>query len=222
MSENPSPLDLNTLWVECKNADGRVSVLWTSQPLTSFVFHPFQTYFYNAKSRQTTWIRPEGQRIMSQSELDQLLPKQSEVPARSVSPSASTPNNAKAETARDTNASPDEPATSNYNPYSYPPPSFGMPFGGIPPHLMPHMAQMMQNGSWGNLSPFSSIYTRLRSGFPGFGSIPPPAHLLRFMMPPLVNPAAVTAGKSLETLQTELRKVSPDWWSDLEYDRLSA
>lgn len=43
--------------------------------------------------------------------------------------------------------------------------------------------------------------------FPGFGSIPPPAHLLRFMMPPFLNPTAVTAGKSLETLQTELRKV---------------
>lgn len=26
MSENSSPLDLSTLWVECKNADGRVSV----------------------------------------------------------------------------------------------------------------------------------------------------------------------------------------------------
>lgn len=47
----------------------------------------------------------------------------------------------------------------------------------------------------------------LCSGFSGFGSIPPPAHLLRFMMPPAVNPTAVTAGKSLETLQTELRKV---------------
>ncbi len=44
-------------------------------------------------------------------------------------------------------------------------------------------------------------------GFPSFGSIPPPAHLLRFMMPPFLNPAGLTAGKSLETLQTELKKV---------------
>jgi hypothetical protein len=51
------------------------------------------------------------------------------------------------------------------------------------------MAQMMQNG------------------FPSFGSIPPPAHLLRFMMPPFLNPTGLTGGKSLETLQTELKKV---------------
>ncbi len=44
-------------------------------------------------------------------------------------------------------------------------------------------------------------------GFPGFGSIPPPAHLLRFMMPPFLNPSGLTGGKSLETLQTELKKV---------------
>ena len=109
---------------------------------------------------------------------------------------------------KDTSAlSADEPTPANYNPYSYPPPSFGMPFGGIPPHLMPHMAQMMQNGLWRCLSNFSLMKHCLCSGFSGFGSIPPPAHLLRFMMPPAVNPTAVPAGKSLETLQTELRKV---------------
>lgn len=39
------------------------------------------------------------------------------------------------------------------------------------------------------------------------GAMPPPTHLLRFMMPPFLNPSVVNAGKSLETLQTELRKV---------------
>jgi hypothetical protein len=37
--------------------------------------------------------------------------------------------------------------------------------------------------------------------------MPPPAHLLRFMVPPFVNPAVLATGKSLETIQTELRKV---------------
>lgn len=41
-----------------------------------------------------------------------------------------------------------EQTKSNFNPYSYPPPSLGMPIGGIPPHLLPHMAQMMQNGAY--------------------------------------------------------------------------
>jgi len=79
-----------------------------------------------------------------------------------------------------------------------------MPFGTFPPHLMPHMAQMMQNGKYSN---FIYLFIFDYLGFPGFGSIPPPAHLLRFMMPPFLNPSGLTGGKSLETLQTELKKV---------------
>jgi hypothetical protein len=44
-------------------------------------------------------------------------------------------------------------------------------------------------------------------GFPGFGSVPPPAHLLRFMMPPFLNPPGITAGKTLDTFQADLKKV---------------
>jgi transcription elongation regulator 1 len=170
MNENSSSLDLNTLWVECKNADGR-------------------TYFYNAKTRQSTWTKPEGQRVMSQEELDQLLANQTETSAKIVSPENPETIDDKTESIEKDVPSPNDNRPTNYNPYSYPPPSLGMPFGSFPPHLMPHMAQMMQNG------------------FPGFGSVPPPAHLLRFMMPPLLNPQGLTGGKSLEILQTELKKL---------------
>jgi hypothetical protein len=88
---------------------------------------------------------------MSQTELDQLLAKQTDTPTKSVSPPLSTKvNHVKTETTDSDVNSTNETATTpttNYNPYSYPPPAFGMPFGGIPPHLMPHIAQMMQNGS---------------------------------------------------------------------------
>ncbi|CAF2676953.1 unnamed protein product [Rotaria sp. Silwood2] len=172
MNENSSSLDLSTLWVEYKNPDGRI-------------------YYYNAKTRQTTWTKPEGQRVMSQNELDQLLANQNETSKKLATP---TPINTEitdetTEPIKKDIQSPNDNSTTNYNPYSYPPPSLGMPFGAFPPHLMPHMAQMMQNT------------------FPGFGSIPPPAHLLRFMMPPFLNPSTLTAGKSLETLHTELKKL---------------
>ncbi|UJR30629.1 hypothetical protein I4U23_018153 [Adineta vaga] len=170
MNENSSSLDLNTLWVEYKNRDGRV-------------------YYYNAKTRQSIWTKPEGQRVMSQNELDELLANQTETSTNIVSPSEAETIDEPSETIEETNSSPNEQPASNFNPYSYPPPSLGMPFGAFPPHLMPHMAQMMQNG------------------FPSFSSVPPPAHLLRFMMPPILNPQGVTTGKSLETLQTELRKL---------------
>ena len=53
MSENSSPLDLNTLWVECKNADGRVSVLlWTvhlHRRSFSIRFRPISTMRRHAK-----------------------------------------------------------------------------------------------------------------------------------------------------------------------------
>jgi len=155
MSESSAtPIDLNSLWVESKNADGRI-------------------YFYNAKTRQSTWTKPEGQRVMTQNELDEFLSEQNET---------STNEN---------DDKPDPPVVgpppSNFNPYAFPPPAFGVPFTGIPPHLMPHMAQMMQNG------------------FPGLTSMPPPPHLLRFLVPPLVNPS--TNEKSFETIQNDLRKL---------------
>ena len=126
---------------------------------------------------------------MSQEELDQVLANQTETSATIVSPTDAEDIDDKAEPIEKDVQSSNGARPPNYNPYSYPPPSLGMPFGSFPPHLMPHMAQMMQNG------------------FPGFGSVPPPPHLLRFMMPPLLNPQALAAGKPLETLQTELRKV---------------
>ncbi|CAF0964011.1 unnamed protein product [Adineta ricciae] len=171
MSENSSSLDLNKLWVEYKNRDGRI-------------------YYYNAKTRQSTWTKPEGQRVMSQDELDQLLANQTETSTKIASPSEETDISDKPSTAiEEMKLQPAEQPPSNFNPYAYPPPSLGMPFGALPPHLLPHMAQMMQNG------------------FPSFSSIPPPAHLLRFMMPPFLNPQAAATGKNLETLQTELRKL---------------
>ncbi|CAF3665637.1 unnamed protein product [Adineta steineri] len=171
MNENSSSIDLNTLWVEYKNPNGRI-------------------YFYNAKTRQSTWTKPEGQRVISQEELDQLLANQTETSTKIVSPNANEPIDNQTEIIEKTVQSPNENPSSNYNPYSYPPPSLGMPFGAFPPHLMPHMAQMMQNG------------------FPSFSSVPPPAHLLRFMMPPFLNAQGIAAGgKSLETLETELRKL---------------
>ncbi len=127
---------------------------------------------------------------MSQEELDELLANQTETSATIASSPDDEPIDDKTEEIEKDVQSSNNTRPTNYNPYSYPPPSLGMPFGSFPPHLMPHMAQMMQNG------------------FPGFGSVPPPAHLLRFMMPPLLNQQALAAGKPLETLQTELRKVS--------------
>jgi hypothetical protein len=126
---------------------------------------------------------------MSQDELDELLANQTEISTKIHSPIDLETIDDKIESIEKDIPSPNDSRTTNYNPYSYPPPSLGMPFGTFPPHLMPHMAQMMQNG------------------FPSFGSIPPPAHLLRFMMPPFLNPTGLTGGKSIETLQTELKKV---------------
>lgn len=83
---------------------------------------------------------------MSQNELDQLLASQNETSKKHVS---STPTDAIDEKSepikQDIPLSPTDTTSSNYNPYSYPPPSLGMPFGAFPPHLMPHMAQIMQN-----------------------------------------------------------------------------
>ena len=127
---------------------------------------------------------------MSQDELDQLLANQTESAAK-ITPvtDPASDDDEKVESVEKDVSSSNDNRPPNYNPYAYPPPSLGMPFGSFPPHLMPHMAQMMQNG------------------FPGFGSVPPPAHLLRFMMPPFLTPQPTSGGKSLETLQTELRKV---------------
>ena len=127
---------------------------------------------------------------MSQKELDQLLANQTESAAKITPSTNPEPIDADDDESQEKDASStNDNRPPNYNPYAYPPPSLGMPFGSFPRHLMPHMAQMMQNG------------------FPGFGSAPPPAHLLRFMMPPFVNQQVLSGGKTLETLQTELRKV---------------
>ena len=79
---------------------------------------------------------------MFQNELDQLLAQQNESSEQVESPSSST----SPEPTENAVESPPEQTKPNYNPYSYPPPSLGMPLGGIPPHLLPHMAQIMQNG----------------------------------------------------------------------------
>jgi hypothetical protein len=145
---------------------------------------------------------------MSQDELDQLLANQTETSTKIVSPVDNETIDDKIETIEKDIQSPnDNNPPANYNPYSYPPPSLGMPFGTFPPHLMPHMAQMMQNSKL-NKNKYANLILFIYLDFPGFGSIPPPAHLLRFMMPPFINPPALAAGKTLETLQTELRKVS--------------
>jgi hypothetical protein len=84
---------------------------------------------------------------MSQDELDQLLANQTETSTKIVSPINPETIDDKNETIEKSIPSPNDNPPSNYNPYSYPPPSLGMPFGSFPPHLMPHMAQMMQNGN---------------------------------------------------------------------------
>jgi hypothetical protein len=83
---------------------------------------------------------------MTQDELDQLLANQTEISTKIVSPSNAEIIDEKTDSMDNDIDSPNDNTPSNYNPYSYPPPSFGMPFGTFPPHLMPHMAQMMQNG----------------------------------------------------------------------------
>lgn len=84
---------------------------------------------------------------MSQSELDQLLANQTETSTKIQSPKDTDIVDEKEDSIDENSQSPkDTPPTTNYNPYSYPPPSLGTPFGSFPPHLMPHMAQMMQNG----------------------------------------------------------------------------
>ena len=87
---------------------------------------------------------------MSQAELDQLLADQTETATKIASP-IDTEDIDDVDEPTETTEKPSPPTNdnpaSNYNPYAYPPPSLGMPFGAFPPHLMPHMAQMMQNGN---------------------------------------------------------------------------
>ena len=107
---------------------------------------------------------------MSQTELDQLLANQPGVPTKVVSPAAAAATEAmedKAESTESESKSPTETPAANYNPYSFPPPSFGMPFGALPPHLMPHMAQMMQNGRHTETS-FSLTYISSHESVPMF------------------------------------------------------
>ena len=84
-----------------------------------------------------------------------------------------------------------------------------MPLGAFPPHLVPHMTQMMQNSKYETMKNSFLLFVYLFDylAFPGFGSIPPPPHLLRLMMPPFLGPLGLTGGKSLETLQADLKKV---------------
>jgi hypothetical protein len=148
MTDTASPLDLNTLWVECKNADGRVrSDSIRRRSMYSIVI--IQVYFYNAKTRQSSWTKPEGQRVISQSELDQLLVKQNDDSSSTVSPTLNESVSVNNEASSDivtANVEKTSGTVNACNPYSYPPPALGMPLGAIPPHLMPHMAQMMQSG----------------------------------------------------------------------------
>ncbi|CAF1040655.1 unnamed protein product [Didymodactylos carnosus] len=76
------PLDLSTLWVEYKSTDGRV-------------------YYYNAKTRDTTWTKPDGQRVMSQEEVDKLLanPSAAQAESTSSSPTLSTTSTTRTQTA---------------------------------------------------------------------------------------------------------------------------
>ena len=83
---------------------------------------------------------------MSQDELDQLLANQTEISTKILSPIDPETIDDKTDSIEKDIQSPTDNRPTNYNPYSYPPPSLGMPFGTFPPHLMPHMAQMMQNG----------------------------------------------------------------------------
>lgn len=88
---------------------------------------------------------------MSQSELDQFLAEQTEPSTNLSIPAA--PSATKIEPSEPTAKPPHEPPAAPapaapFNPYACPPPAFGMPFGAIPPHLLPHMAQIMQNGSF--------------------------------------------------------------------------
>ena len=93
---------------------------------------------------------------MSQVELDQLLANQPGPSTKVVAPAATETVEDKEESTESDSKSPTETPAANYNPYSFPPPSFGMPFGALPPHLMPHMAQMMQNGKQRDSSHTSS------------------------------------------------------------------
>lgn len=91
---------------------------------------------------------------MSQDELDQLLANQTETATKIESPIDDTEP---IDEPTEPTETPSPPASDNpppnFNPYTYPPPSLGMPFGAFPPHLMPHMAQMMQNGNSTSASP---------------------------------------------------------------------
>ena len=102
---------------------------------------------------------------MSQLELDQLLAKQTQTSANIQSPSDAEIIDEKVEEEeqeveeeeeeeenedsddQNSQSPKDVPSAPNYNPYSYPPPSLGMPLGSFPPHLVPHMTQIMQNGN---------------------------------------------------------------------------
>ena len=117
-------VDLNgEVWVETKTDSGK-------------------SYFYNARTRQTTWERPEekdGVRVLSQEQVDKLTQKLA--------------NNEKKESEQQQQ----QPDQYNMPPYGMPPPGYGGP-QGYPPHqgYPPPWAQGRQGyppGGWGGMPP---------------------------------------------------------------------
>lgn len=118
-------VDLNgEVWVETKTDSGK-------------------SYFYNARTRQTTWERPEekdGVRVLSQEQVDNLTKKLA--------------SNEKKESEQQQQQQPDQ---YNMPPYGMPPPGYGGP-QGYPPHqgYPPPWAQGGQGyppGGWGGMPP---------------------------------------------------------------------
>ncbi|CAF0783715.1 unnamed protein product [Didymodactylos carnosus] len=214
----PIPLDLNTLWVEYKSADGRV-------------------YYYNAKSRDTTWTKPDGQRVMSQEEVDKLLANPSTIQteltssstASSATPAQTTVSEIGSNGANDektmqsnqdqTNMSDldvkkvestsaedqknpqastayDQATFNTAQRYGYPPGGMMPPFG-MPPQAMMSMMGMMPPHLMAHMSQMMP---------PGFPYMPPNPQMMRypFMMPPFMHltPAAVQQQQQTSSTKT--------------------
>ena len=119
-------VDLNgEVWVETKTDSGK-------------------SYFYNARTRQTTWERPEekdGVRVLSQEQVDKLTQKLA--------------SNEKKESEQQQQQQPDQ---YNMPPYGMPPPGYGGPQGypphqGYPPPWAQGGGQGYPPGGWGGMPP---------------------------------------------------------------------